>query len=353
MSAPPATMPDDDADIRAIAPDPPVLRWLKTNGAWVLILDIALIGFFSIVTEGHVFWSTANFQSLTLAGTEALLLALGLALMLGAGVFDLSIGANLVLCAVVGAKTVQAVSGATPQADGTFPDVGLAMAAALPACLATGLLFGLVNGLVITRLKVTSLIATLGTLGIGTGVGFIITNGGDIGGLPPQLQQWFGLRLVAGIPVPAVMALALAVLFWAVLRYTVFGVKTLAIGSSRTSAARAGIRVDRHVIYLTVIGGLCAGLAGFVDIARYGSTTVNGHATDSLAALTAVVIGGTALEGGRVNILGALWGTVLAVVLLAGLIITGVAPYYQLLVIGAVLIAAVAVDRARAGRREA
>ncbi len=343
--------PDDDADLRTVAPESPVRRWLKTNGAWVLILDLALIALFSLISTDNVFWSTQNFQSLSLAGTEALLLALGLALMLGAGIFDLSIGANLVLCSVVGAKTIQTVSGVTPAADGTFPRVGWAIAAALAACLVTGLLFGLVNGLVIAYLKVNSLIATLGTLGIGTGIGFVITNGGDIGGLPPQLQQHFGLRLFAGVPVPAIMALILAVIFWAVLRYLVFGVTTLAIGSSRTSAARAGINVQRHIVYLTIIGGFCAGLAGFVDIARYGSTTVNGHATDGLAALTAVVIGGTTLEGGRVNILGAVWGTVLAVVLLTGLIITGVAPYYQLLVIGAVLIAAVAVDQFRSVTR--
>ena len=177
MSTPVAGVGDDAADIRAVTPQPPVLRWLKTNGAWVLMLDIALIVFFTVVTVDHVFFSTANFQSLSLAGTEALLLALGLGLMLGAGIFDLS----------VGAKTVQAVSGVTPRADGTFPDVGLAMVTALLACLATGLLFGLVNGLVIAYLKVNSLIATLGTMGIGTGVAFIVTNGGDIGGLPLRL----------------------------------------------------------------------------------------------------------------------------------------------------------------------
>lgn len=347
MSAarPPA---DDTPDTRALARPP---RWRRALGGttwWVLVLDLVLIFLFTALSRDQVFWSLQNAQSLLLGGTGALLLALGLAMLLGAGVFDLSLGANVVLSSVVGARTIQALVGSDP----TTPDgnVTSAVIAGLMACLLTGGLFGLVNGLVVAYLDINSLIATLGTAGIGTGIALLVTDGGDIGGLPPQMQTAFALRSVAGVPLPALIALVIAAVLWAVLRYTRYGLRTLAIGSSRSAAERAGLRIRPHVVTLAVLAGLLAGLAAFVDISRFGSTTVTGYAQAGLAAVTAVVIGGTMLEGGRVSIPGAVWGTVLAVVLQGGLVVLGVAPYWQLIAVGAVLIAAVTADRYRLRR---
>jgi ribose transport system permease protein len=338
-------------DDRARAPRNKVLTWLTTNAAWVLGLDVLVVIAFTIASPGHVFWSAGNFQALALGGTQALILAMALAMMLGAGQFDLSIGANLVLCSVVAARIIQAMAG-PPDAQGNFSSSTSAFVVGFLAAAATGLLFGAVNGLIIAYLNVNSLIATLGTLGVGTGLAFIIGRGGDIGGLPNGLQAHFTSQLILGVPAPAVVGLVLMVLVWATLKFTVFGTNTLAIGSSRTAAARAGIRVRRQVLYLAMFAGGCAALAAFIDIARYASTAINGHNQDGLAALTAVVIGGTLLEGGKVDVIGALFGTVLAVVLLDGLIIIDVPPYYQLVATGVVLILAVAVDQLRVGRRE-
>jgi ribose transport system permease protein len=324
---------------------------LRTNGAWVLVVDIGLIVLFGLLSEDHVFWTVQNFQAIALGCTEFLLLTLGLAMLLGAGIFDLSLGANLVLSSVVGGWVLNQVAGA-PALDGSRAHLPAGIVLGALAALATGVLFGLVNGLIVAYLDVNSLIATLGTLGAGTGVALIITNGGDINGLPPQLQTGFGLRTVWVVPLPALIAAVIAVVLWAVLRYTRYGLRTLAIGSSRAAAVRSGLRVRPHLVSLTMVAGLLAGLAGIVDFSRFDSTTVAGHAQDGLAAFTAAVIGGTVLEGGRVNILGAVWGTVLAVVLGTGLIVIGVAPYYQLIVIGVVLIAAVAIDRFRSRARE-
>jgi ribose transport system permease protein len=342
---------DDSDDPRAVSNRSAMSRWLRTNGAWVLFVDIALIVLFGLLSQDHVFWSVLNFQAIALASTEFLLLTLGLAMLLGAAIFDLSLGANLVLSSVVGGWVVNHVAGPVA-ADGSRPDVAVAILLGVLAALTTGVLFGLVNGLIVAYLDVNSLIATLGTLGAGTGIALIITSGGDVNGLPPQLQTGFGLRTVGIVPLPAVVAGLIAVVLWAVLRYTRYGLRTLAIGSSRVAAERSGLRVRPHLISLTMLAGLLAGIAGVVDFSRYDSTTVSGHAQDGLAAFTAAVIGGTVLEGGRVNILGAVWGTVLAVVLGTGLIVIGVAPYYQLIVIGVVLIAAVAIDRFRSRARE-
>ncbi|MFC5824063.1 ABC transporter permease [Nonomuraea insulae] len=340
-------------ETRAVAARHPVLRWVATGGAWVFLLDLLLILIFGLLSDDQVFWSLQNAQALLLGGTEALLLALGLAMLLGAGVFDLSLGANLVLSSIVGARVIQLVAGTAPDASGQFHDAGTAILLGLLACVLTGTLFGLINGLIIAYLDVNSLIATLGTMGVGTGLGLLITNGGDLGGLPPALQTGFGLFTLAHIPVPALVAILIGLALWTVLRYLKYGMRTLAIGSSRAAAERAGLRVRPHLVSLAVLAGTLAGLAGFVDISRFGSTTVSGHSTDALTAVTAVVIGGTLLEGGRVSIPGAMWGTILAVVLQGGLVILGVKPFFQLIAIGVVLVAAVAIDRIRYKRREA
>lgn len=325
---------------------------LTTSAGWVILLDIALVILFTAISPSHVFWSLQDFQSLMLNGTEALMLALALTMLLGAGIFDLSLGANLVLSSVIGAKVMLGVAG-TPLADGSFPHALRGVIAGLIACLVAGVLFGLINGLIVAYLDVNSLIATLGTLGIATGAALIITNGTDISGLPPSLQNNFGLKTVAQVPAPAIIAFVVALLLWLTIRYLRYGVRTLAIGSSRQAAERAGLPVRWHLISLFLLAGLLAAAAGFVDIAHYSATTVNGHAQDALTAFTAAVIGGTVLEGGRVSIVGTVAGSVLAVLLLNGLIIIGISSFWQLVAVGCVLIFAVAIDRVRYRRRRA
>jgi ribose transport system permease protein len=342
----PPAAPGDSNDTRAVKPKPVYLRMFSASATWVFLLDVVLLLVFTGMSTDQVFASLINVQAMLLGGTQALLLALGLAMMLGSGIFDLSLGANLVLSSVVGAKVIHAVAG-TANADGTYPNFGAALFLGILACIAAGVAFGLVNGFIIAFLDVNSLIATLGTTGIGTGLALLITNGGDIGGLPTTLQTSFGLRTLAQIPLPAFIALVLAAGMWAILRYTRYGLHTLAIGSSRSSAERAGVKVKPHMMSLAGLAGALAGLAGFIDLARFGSTAVNGHNLDALAAVTAVVIGGTLLEGGRVSIVGAVWGAALAVILQNGLVVLDVPPFYQPIAVGTVLVFAVAIDRFR------
>jgi ribose transport system permease protein len=329
------------ADTRAIAPRPAWQRLLATRSTVILLVDVVLFVIFTAIKP--LFGSLASVQSLLLSGTEALLLAVGLAMLLGAGIFDLSLGANLVLSSVIGAKVLNAVG--NPTTGGVYSNVGAAMIACLAACILTGAVFGLVNGIIIAYGQINALIATLGTLGIGSGLAYVITGGSDISGLPAQIQGDFGLRTVGPVPVPAVVAIVIAAVMFAVVRYTKFGMRTEAIGSSRAAADRAGIKVRRHLLWLAILAGGIAGLAGFVDLAHFASTSVDGHANDALNAVAAVVIGGTLLEGGKISIPGAIWGTGLAVILQGGLVIAGVSSYYQLIAVGVVLILAVGLDR--------
>jgi ribose transport system permease protein len=323
-------------------------RWASSTAAWIFAVDIVLMIVFSILSNGHDFASWLNAESLMQDISEAMFLSLGLAIMMGATIIDLSLGANLVLSSVAGALVLKAMGAQSPTGQITG-HVG-AVLVALLTCLFVGTLFGVVNGLIITVLKVNSLIATLGTLGIGTGLGFVLLDGNDIYGLPASMQTGFAQLDVLRVPLPLVIGLVLALVFGLGLKYTSFGMRTLAIGSNRTAADRAGIRIGPHIVRLTALAGLTAGMAGFIDISRFGSTSINGHTLDSLNAVTAVVLGGTALFGGKVSIAGALWGTLLASILLDGLVVLNVQSFYQQIATGAILVIAVSLGEARALR---
>jgi ribose transport system permease protein len=322
-------------------------RLLRSRALWVLAFDLALIAFFSITSTEHVFFSIQNAQSVMIGTTEALLLALGLAMLLGAGMFDVSLGANLVLSSVVGALVIDQFQGA----DRTYTAPWTAIGLGFLACVSSGITFGLINGLLIGVGDINSLIATLATLGIGTGVALLLADGADIGGMPFQMQESIGLKTVAGIPLPAIFAVLAAASLWGVVRYTRFGMHTQAVGSSRPAAERAGLRVRTHYIRLAVLAGALAGVTGFIDLSRFGSTALNGHSNDSLGAVTAVVIGGTLLQGGFISIPGAVCGAAMSVILQSGLVIAGVPSFWQLIVVGLVLILAVLVDRISSKQR--
>lgn len=330
------------------AVDRPILaRLFASTAIWVLLLDIVLVVVFGLLSQERVFWSAENLQALLLAGTQGFLLAIALCILMAGGVIDLSLGANLVLSSVVGGLVIQAIAGPFDPAAASG-NAGWAIFAGFIAAVLTGALFGVVNGLIITYLDVNALIATLGTMGIGTGIALVITKGGDISGLPTQLQSDIGLRTLLGVvPLPALVALLLGLVVALMFRFTRLGMRTLAMGSSRSAAERSGIGTRSLVIRLAVLAGAMGGLAGFVDLARFGATTVAGHPEDALQAIAAVIIGGTLLEGGRVSLFGAFVGTVLAVVLRSGLVVIGVPPFYQLIVVGTVLVIAIAIDRHR------
>jgi ribose transport system permease protein len=152
---------------------------------------------------------------------------------------------------------------------------------------------------------------------------------------------------VAGVPVTILMVVPIVALVWLASRRTRFGIKTLAIGSDEEAARRAGIRVERHQLLLFVLVGALAGMAGFIDVVRLGSTDILGHSSDALAAIAAAVLGGTSLFGGRMSIGGTLAGAFIPIVLGTGLVIYGLSSFYQQIVVGVVLAVAVYLDQRR------
>ncbi len=334
--------------------------WRRTVGGiarqtavWMMLVDLILVLVFGFMSANHTFLTVASFQNIGLNAAQVVTLACAATFELAAGMIDISLGAALVLSSVVGGEVIQHLGGTQSQIQtGEYPHLGLALTVGILAALATGAAFGLVNGLIVTRLRVNAFIATLATAGIGVGFAFIITNGADLPYIPTQFQDNFGAKIIFGIPAPALAVAILVTILWAVIRYTRFGLHTLALGSSNVAAERAGLRVDRQTIKIFVLAGLLCGFAGLMDLSRFATTNVSGHTTDALAAVAGAVIGGTSLFGGTASIVGAVFGALLAVILATGLVAVGLSPFYQQVAVGVVLIAAVYADQRRQRRRE-
>ena len=230
----------DPADVMDPADEPtrtPTI-WnslLSDTAVWILAIDVILVIIFGFWSPEHTFWSVASLQVIALDAATALILAVGISLLLGAGEIDLSVGASLLLSSVYGGKVILNLS----------PDgVLFAALVGLVVCIAVGAGVGLVNGLIVTKLRVNSLIATLATLGICTGIANLATNGADLSGLPFQMQDNFGIRSFLDIPLPAFVALGVWAVSWFIFRTTRYGLRMLSLGSSRSAAERSGVRVN-------------------------------------------------------------------------------------------------------------
>lgn len=309
---------------------------------WVFLALIVLIAFFAI-KAGTTFFAVDNFRNIAFNASGTLLLAVGTSFLIIGGQLDLSIGSVLVFSEVVGAKVIVAVAG-TPDGTGTFPHPILGIGVGIAVAVACGAAWGVLNGLLVTLLKIPSFIVTLGSLGMALGLAQVITTGTDVTGVPPQMAADLGFKRLLGLPLPVWIALAVALFAGLVLAKTGFGRRTYAIGSNSEAARRSGIRVNRHVVVLFAIMGALAGLAGALDVARFTTTSVSGHSSDNLVAIAAVIIGGASLFGGRGTIFGATIGVLIPAVLNNGLVIINVQPFWQTVAIGAILIVAVTFD---------
>jgi ribose transport system permease protein len=318
----------------------PTTRWQRVatgSTTWIILILAGMILVFSVL-EPDAFATVNNARNIATNAAILLVIAVGMTFVIITAGIDLSVGSVLVFSGVVAAKAMNGM-------DGNGWDV---IIVGLVVSLAAGLGWGVLNGLLITKARVPPLIVTLGTLGMALGLALIITNGVDIREVPPRLVTSIGVgELFDQIPWLVVIAVAVAIVFGVTLAATRFGRHTYAIGSNDEAARRAGINVDRHLIMVYGISGLLSGLAGFMSLARFATTTIGGHATDNLQAIAAVVLGGTSLFGGIGTVLGTVVGVFIPAVLQNGFVITGVETFWRDVAVGAVLIAAVYLDQLR------
>jgi inositol transport system permease protein len=272
------------------------------------------------------------------------IIAVGVNLVIITSGIDLSSGSVVAAAAVVSASLAQVSD--FPRA--VFPALtDLPMIWPILAGAITGLLIGLLNGSLIAYTMIPPFIATLGTMVAARGFAKWFTGGMPVSMLTDDFA-WVGSGAI-----PVFIFLVLAVIFHVVLRYTRFGKVTYAIGANRQAAIVSGINVNRHLIYIYTIAGLLAGIAGTVTAARAISGQSGMGVMYELDAIAAVVIGGTSLVGGKGRITGTVIGVLILGVMTSGFTFIRIDAYYQEMVKGAIIVAAVVADQYRNKKRRA
>jgi ribose transport system permease protein len=312
-----------------------------------LLFLVVLMVAFSILAPGK-FGTTSNLTLLAQNVAILTVVSVGTTFVIATSGIDLSIPSGIILGEVFAAWALQQIS---VPGGGTAVDIQASQTkasyvlAALAAALVAGLIIGTINGVIVAYMRIPPMLATLGTLGAGLGVALLIRKGVNVAS--------YALAPVAtGHLIPKVTNLVLIALLvvgvgYVVMHYSVFGRHTLAIGSNEEAARRVGLKVQRHLVKVYIVGGVANGFAGFLSLAYFSTTSVGGHTTDNLQAITAVALGGTSLFGGVATILGTLIGVWIPAVLQNGFIIIGVNPYWQMVAVGVVLVLAVWLDQLR------
>jgi ribose transport system permease protein len=269
-----------------------------------------------------------------------LCLSLGMTLVILSGGSDLSVGSVLALAGAVAAGLLK--NGLA------LPRFNLLVQFTVPGAIVAGIIVGMVlgwfNGLVITRFKLPPFVATLGTLSIARGLTMLWTGGFPVTGLGDNFGR-LGTGHALGIPMPVWISAALVAVFIVVTRRTRFGRHVYAVGGNERAATLSGLAVPRIKLMVYTLGGGLAAVAGLLVTARLDSATPNAGLGYELDSIAAVVIGGTSLSGGRGSILGTVLGCLIIGVLNNGLFLLDVSPFWQQVVKGFVILAAVAADK--------
>lgn len=327
-------------------------RWgRRLGGGWIFLLLLGMVIVFTVLNP-HQFPTTFNLSTLAVDAAILLVLAVGQTFVITTSGIDLSVGSVLVFSSVVTAKLMLAMSGAPGATYGTTSGGWGVVIVGFLAAILSGLAFGLLNGFLVAVARIPALIVTLGTLGVALGFAQILSNGQDVRAVPELLVNTVGSGALAGIPALVWIAAIVTVCAGVLLHLTRFGSWTFAVGSNEEAARRSGVPVRAQIMKVYVLSGALAGLAGIMAVARFSTTTINGHTADNLATISAVVLGGTSLFGGIGTIVGTVIGVFIPIILLNGFVILGIPPFWQTVAMGAVLIVAVFVDQLKRRTRE-
>jgi len=306
------------------------------------ILVLGVIGF--IVSPA--FLTSDNLIGVAQQSTELSLLVLATTLILVAGKMDLSLESTIGVAPVIAVWLVLPTSGGRFNGLGLFPEW-----AAIPLCLAVGALIGLVNGFLILKLRLNGFIVTLGALTMLRGLQVALSEGQSIVELPSSFTylgraSWLGMPAAIWI-CAALFALGAGALSW--LRH---GRALYAIGGNPEAARTAGIRVDRIVWIVLIVGSLLAAFAGILYSGHYGSISATQGSGWIFQVFAATVIGGVSLNGGKGSVLGALTGVLTLQLVVNVMTLAGVPPLWNQFLNGAIIIVALIISRFASGEKQ-
>lgn len=306
-------------------------RWLFEGfGLAIVLVVLAII--FSLINPR--FATVANFLNILTQASYYVIIAVGMTFVITSGGIDLSVGALLALVTVVGFDLITG---------GMHPALGVL------AMFVLGSLLGCFTGFLVAYVKIPPFIATLAMM-VGLRGLALVHSGGDMHfGLPPSIS-WFGQGSIAGIPVPVIISFLFALFGAWLFNHTRFGLRIRAIGGNRESVRLSGVPVDRVELMVYAMMGLITAIGGLIMIARIDSTQATIGTSMEIHVIAAVIIGGTSLFGGRGTIFGTVLGALLLSMMTNALVIAGVDFYWQLVVMGAIVVIAVAIGNMRERR---
>ncbi|MGB5560221.1 MAG: ribose ABC transporter [Paracoccaceae bacterium] len=317
-----------------------VLQRVADLRAW-LFLAFLIVGFelWSRFSFGATFmFNPFNVQSIAIFAVAPLLLATGQTFVIISGGIDLSMGFIMGLAAVVAAHVINWAT----------PGMGLGFAVLFGALVAVGVaaIPGMVNGFLVAYLQVPPFIGTLGMFGVARGVAFLLAGGTTV----PVRNQIFadlGNGRIWGVPYIIIVTAIFVLTMHYLLGQTRFGQHNYAVGANLQAARRAGINIKWHLLRLYILSGMCAGLAGVLYAARFSAGAAQAGEPLLLDSVAAVVIGGASLFGGSGTILGTVAGAFVIAVIQYGLVFINVAPFWQFISVGVVIIISVLIDQAQ------
>jgi ribose transport system permease protein len=297
---------------------------------WLLVVLIVALAVYLAIAYPATFPRFPNFAAVLLDSAQTGILTVGMMILLIGGAFDLSIGSILAFAGIIAGSMVK--------------DWGLPAEVAIVGGLLTGLVCGLVNGVIITRFRINPLITTLATAGIIRGITQLVSPAG-VANLPDSIKP-YGQTVIVGLQSPFWVMLIVAVVFWFLMRRTRFFRQFYFVGGNARAATLSGIKVDRVLLVGFLLMGLLAGLAGTLLASRLSNAVVLAGVGVELRVITAAVLGGASLAGGVGTIPGAILGVIFMSLVQNAMIIAGVQVFWQSIVVGIVLLVAIGIDMA-------
>jgi inositol transport system permease protein len=313
----------------------------------VIFLVLLMAGF--ALAEPR-FLSTINLLNVLRQVSISGLLAIGMTFVILTAGIDLSVGSLLAFCGIAAAIVAKGSSAGNFSLGADGAAAGFGWGTACLVAVVIGLVGGGIQGLAITRAKVPPFVVTLGGMSVFRGAALLLSGGGPISGFDEGFRFW-GQGRIGGIPTPVLIFLGFAIVAHIVLRYTRFGRTVYAVGGNPEAARLSGLKVNRVLLSVYLIMGFFAGLGGFVLASRLNSAEAVAGLGYELTVIASVVIGGTSLFGGVGTIFGTVIGAVLIGVLLNGLVLLNVSSYIQQIIIGLIIVLAVAFDTFAKSRR--
>lgn len=308
----------------------------KRAGFGTIIVFVLLVIVFSLISDA--FLTLNNIMTILQQNSALIIMSMGMTMVIITGGIDLSVGGNMALCSICATMLIRAYD--------------LPIIVGVLICLAVGSLVGLCNGICVTTLGIPPLLATIGMDSVTRGLAYIICDGATINKLPDSFKVLGRGYLFGVLPIAALIAAVVVIIYVLLQNHTAFAVRNYAIGGNEKAAFLSGVKTRQHLRCVYVLMGFTCGMAAYINASRLGVGLASVGSDMSFDAVTASVLGGTSIAGGSGKVQRAVLGALIIGVIFNGLTILNVQSFEQQVAKGLILILSIGVDTVRHRKAE-